>query len=99
LVKNRHCHHVAARPFRCLADAIRHCTRLANADADTTFVVADNNRGTEGETATTLDYLRNAGNVHHSLIEFFYFFVLPFSLLTHLRYLLELQAAFTSRFC
>src|SRR5690349_25008472 len=63
--------HDAASMVSTFADAIRHTTRLANADADAAFVVADDHDGAEGEATATLDNLRDALNIDNTFVEFF----------------------------
>jgi hypothetical protein len=60
------------------ADAIRHATRLANADADAAFVVADDHDGAKGEATATLDNLRDALNIDNTFVEFFAVFFAGF---------------------
>jgi hypothetical protein len=58
-----------------LADAVRHAARLADADADAAFVVADNHDSAEGEATATLDNLRHALNIDDTFVEFFAVFL------------------------
>jgi hypothetical protein len=53
-----------------LADAVRHATRLADADADAALVVANDHDGAEGEATATLDNLGDALNIDDTFVEF-----------------------------
>jgi hypothetical protein len=53
------------------ADAVRHAARLADADTDAAFVVADDHDGAEGEATATFDNLRHALDIDDTLVEFF----------------------------
>src|SRR5690349_20952886 len=69
--RERNLHHLAASHFRTLADAIRHSTGLANADTDTTLIVAYNHNRAEGEAATALDNFSDALNINDAFVKFF----------------------------
>ncbi len=63
--------HTLTCTIRCLANRIRNLTSLADANADATLLIANNDHGAERKTASTLDNLGRAGDVHNALIQLF----------------------------
>ena len=61
--------HVLARLVVALADRLRHLVGLAEADADVTRLVADDDERGEAEAPAALDDLGDAVDVDHALLE------------------------------
>jgi hypothetical protein len=74
LASERDFGHVAAGTLSAFADRVRHTARLANAYAHAPFAIANDDDGTEGEAAATLNHFRHALNIDDPFVEFLAFF-------------------------
>src|SRR5262249_4560584 len=68
----RHGKNILARLIVALADRLGHLVRLAEAHADVTGFVADDDESTEAEATSALDDFRNAIDVDDALLEPFF---------------------------
>ena len=68
----RHLEHVLARLIVALADGLGHLVGLAEADADVTRLVADDDERREAEAPAALDDLGHAVDVDDALLELFF---------------------------
>ena len=67
--KERHANEVLLRVFGPLADGLWHFAGLADANANVSLAVANDDERREGEAASTLHYLRYAVDLHDLLCE------------------------------
>jgi hypothetical protein len=63
--------HLPASAICSLADAVGNGARLADANANTSLLIAYDHDRTEGEATTTLDHFCDALDVDHTLVKFF----------------------------
>ena len=66
---HRNFEHILLGIFDALLDSDRHFLRLAHANADMAFAVADDNESRQTEAAAALDDLGNAVDVDHALLK------------------------------